>query len=86
MALFKPLQGNRTRLDTVEKHEGYVYFCTNDGTLFFDYIDEEGILQRKQINAKDAETLTGLSLDEIKKSIQEMIKNYVDEAILGGEW
>lgn len=69
MALFKPLKGNRTRLDTVEKHEGYVYFCTDDGTLFFDYTDADGMVQRKQINAKDAETLTGLSLDEIKESI-----------------
>lgn len=69
MALFKPFRGNRTGLDSVEKHDGYVYFCTDDGTLFFDYIDTEGILQRKQVNAKNAETLTGLSLDEIKESI-----------------
>lgn len=39
MALWKPFRGNRTKLDTVEKHDGYVYFCIDDGSLFFDYVD-----------------------------------------------
>ena len=61
MALFKPLVGGRESLATTELHEGYVYFC-DDGSLFFDYRDEYGVLQRKQINAKDAETLFGATL------------------------
>jgi hypothetical protein len=69
MALWKPFRGNRADLDVVEKHDGYVYFCVDDGSLFFDYTDADGTLQRKQISASDAETLTGLSLDEIKESI-----------------
>jgi hypothetical protein len=69
MALWKPFRGNRAGLDSVEKHDGYVYFCIDDGSLFFDYTDSEGVLQRQQISAGDAETLTGLSLDEIKESI-----------------
>lgn len=69
MALWKPFRGNRIALDTVEKHDGYVYFCTDDGTLFFDYVDSDDNLQRKQISAKDAETLTGLTLDEIKEYV-----------------
>lgn len=69
MALWKPFRGSRTTLDTVEKHDGYVYFCIDDGSLFFDYIDADGNLQRKQINAKDAETLTGVTLEQIKTSI-----------------
>jgi hypothetical protein len=69
MALWKPFRGNRTGLDSVEKHDGYVYFCVDDGSLFFDYTDADGNLQRKQINAKDAETLMGMSLDEIKNEI-----------------
>lgn len=69
MALWKPFRGNRADLDSVEKHDGYIYFCIDDGSLFFDYTDADNILQRKQINAKDAETLTGMSLDEIKESI-----------------
>ena len=66
MALWKPYRGNRTGLDTVEKHDGYVYFCTDDGSLFFDYVDSDGNLQRKQISAKDAETLMGKSLVELQ--------------------
>lgn len=69
MALWKPFLGNRASLENVEKHAGYVYWCADDGSLHFDYTDADGNLQRKQINAKDAETLTGVSLDELKKSI-----------------
>jgi len=68
MALWKPFRGSRADLDAVAKRDGYVYFC-DDGALFFDYTDKNGNLQRKQINAKDAETLTGMSLDQIQKSI-----------------
>lgn len=65
MALFKPFRGNRASLDAVEKHDGYAYFCTDDGSFHIDYTDENGNLQRKQINAKDAETLINLS-NELK--------------------
>ena len=85
MALWKPFRGNRTDLDSIEKHDGYVYFCIDDATLFFDYVDADGILQRKQINAKDAETLTGLSLDEIKKSIQEQLNDKTQVQIITWE-
>ena len=65
MALFKPFRGNRASLDAVEKHDGYAYFCTDDGSFHIDYTDENGNLQRKQINAKDTETLINLS-NELK--------------------
>lgn len=58
-------RGNRADLDIVEKHDGYIYFCIDDATLFFDYADADGILQRKQINAKDAENLLGYSISTI---------------------
>lgn len=51
MALWKPFRGNRANLDTVDKHDGYIYFCTDDGSLFFDFIDADGNLQRKQVSA-----------------------------------
>lgn len=51
MALWKPFRGRHVDLDAVEKHDGWIYFCTDDGSLFFDYIDVDGNLQRKQINA-----------------------------------
>ena len=88
MALWKPLRGNRTALDTVEKHDGWIYFCTDDGSLFFDYTDADGNLQRKQINAKEAEKIAGLSLDELKAiiSTQDAVvlheaQSYTDTAI-----
>ena len=68
MALWKPFRGNRNMLDAVEKHDGYVYFCTDDGSLFFDHLDSEGNLQRKQVSAKEAESLIGYSITNILNS------------------
>lgn len=50
MALFKPFRGSRAALEAREKHDGYAYFCTDDGTFHIDYVDSDGNLQRKQIN------------------------------------
>lgn len=50
MALWKPFRGKRSDLDSVEKHDGWIYFTTDDASLFFDYVDADGKLQRKQIN------------------------------------
>lgn len=68
MALFKPFRGTRASLPQ-ELHDGYAYFCTDDGSFHIDYVDSDGNLQRKQINAKDAETLMGMSLEEIKEYV-----------------
>lgn len=65
MALWKPFRGSRADLDAVAKHDGYVYFC-DDGTLHFDHTDADGNLQRTQINAANAETLCGMTLEELK--------------------
>jgi hypothetical protein len=65
MALWKPFRGNRTALEAVEKHDGFVYFCIDDGSLFFDYTDAAGVLQRKRINAEEAEKLTGFDIKTI---------------------
>ena len=50
MALWKPFRGKRSDLDSVEKHDGWIYFTTDDASLFFDYVDADGNLQRRQIN------------------------------------
>jgi hypothetical protein len=50
MSLFKALRGTRTTLDAQPLHDGYAYFCTDDGTFHIDYVDADGNLQRKQIN------------------------------------
>lgn len=70
MALFKQLRGKRENLNLQPLHDGYAYFCIDDGSFHIDYADENGDLHRKQINAKDAEELMGMSLDEIKKYIK----------------
>lgn len=69
MALFKPFRGTHASLNAQPLHDGYAYFCTDDGSFHIDYVDADGNLHRKQINAKDAETLTGMSLDEIKEYV-----------------
>lgn len=69
MALWKPFRGSRADLDSVEKHDGYVYFCTDDGSLFFDYTDADGNLQRKQISAQNAESSLGITLEELRNEI-----------------
>ena len=50
MSLFKPFRGSRTTLDIQPLHDGYAYFCTDDGSFHIDYTDAEGNLQRKQIS------------------------------------
>lgn len=64
MALFKQFRGNRASLDAQPLCDGYAYFCVDDGTFHIDYIDANGTLHRKQINAKDAETLGSHTYDE----------------------
>ena len=51
MALFKPMMGNSSALVSQAKQAGYAWFCVDDGSFHIDYIDAEGNLQRKQINA-----------------------------------
>ena len=71
MSLFKAFRGTRASLDTLEKHDGYAYFCTDDGTFHIDYVDSKGNLQRKQINE-----------DVIKQAVEGLAtEDYVDEKI-----
>lgn len=60
MALWKAFRGNRAALADVAKHDGHVYFCVDDGSLFFDYIDSDGNLQRKQLNDSMLEKIDSL--------------------------
>ena len=64
MALFKHFRGNRASLAQQPIVDGYAYFCVDDGTFHIDYKDKDGVLKRKQINAKEAEILNGHSADE----------------------
>lgn len=66
MALFKTLRGKRENLPE-GKTDGYAYFCIDDGTFWIDYLDNNTV-QRKQINAKEAEKLTGMSISHALSS------------------
>ena len=68
MALFKSLRGKRENLPS-SKTDGYAYFCTDDGTFWIDYTDDSGVVQRKQINAKDAETFSGMTKAELQSAL-----------------
>lgn len=80
MALFKPFRGNRAALDNVELHDGYAYFCIDDATFHIDVLDSDGVVRRKQINAKDAATLAGMSYDDIKAYVEAMTSNTLANA------
>lgn len=68
MALFKPFRGSRTSLDAQPLHDGYAYFCTDDGSFHIDYADADGNLHRQQINGKYAEALTNYNITTILSS------------------
>ena len=50
MALFKVFRGLSTELDAVARTDGHAYFCTDDGSFWIDYKDNNEVLQRKQVN------------------------------------
>lgn len=81
MALFKPYMGNRTSLDAVEKHAGHVYLCVDDGSFHLDYVDSDGNLQRKQINADEANKLVGYDIATVLNSSNAEIPT--SKAVLG---
>lgn len=72
MALFKQLRGKREDLDAQPLHDGYAYFCTDDGTFHIDYADENGDLRRKQVDKDFIENL----INTINEKVSE-IKNDV---------
>lgn len=65
MALFKVLKGNRSALDSQVLHDGYAYFCVDDGSFHIDYADSDGILKRKQISSEFADRLRYIDPSEI---------------------
>lgn len=69
MTLFRFLRGSSQNIKNTPLTDGYIYFCTDNGTLHFDHTDADGNLQRTQINAANAETLCGMTLEELKAYI-----------------
>lgn len=95
MALFKVSKGLKANLPPT-KTEGYCWYTTDDSLFYIDYKDENGTLQRKALNAKDAETLTGASLSTILKSsdveiptskaVLDALNAKLDKADAGSDW
>ena len=67
MALFKISKGLKANLPSTKK-VGNCWYTTDDSLFYIDYEDENGVVQRKALNAKDAETLTGATLATILNS------------------
>lgn len=84
MALFKQCRGNRASLDAQPLCDGYAYFCVDDGTFHIDYADANGVLHRKQINAKDAETLGAHTYDEFL--LESDVDTVLAQAKMSGEF
>lgn len=87
MALWKLNRGEENNLPAV-KTDGYVYFCQDNGHIYFDYIDDDGKLRRQEATASLADKIKGIAVDgqyieitaaEIKACIDEL--DNVDEKI-----
>ena len=64
MALFKISKGLEANLPET-KTPGYCWYTTDSSFFYVDFEDENGEVQRKALNSKDAETLCGASLETI---------------------
>ena len=64
MALFKVSKGTSKNLPA-KLTEGYCWYTYDDSKFYIDYKDEDNVLVRKALNAKDAETLCGASVATI---------------------
>ena len=77
MSLLRFLCGKRIRLDSREKEDGNLYFCKDDGTIHIDYIDDDGVIQRKavmpgnyeDILLKTPQTLTADEAEQIRANL-----------------
>ena len=69
MALFKISKGLKANLPE-EKTAGYCWYTVDDSLFYIDYVDENNEIQRKALNAKDAEKLSGAALKDILNNSQ----------------
>lgn len=83
MALFKVNRGTSVNLPAA-KHDGWAYFCTDTAEFFIDYLDENEVLQRKQISADEAKKLANqIDWFQNDETAPDYIKNrpggYIDD-------
>ncbi len=88
MSILKFLRGKRNNIPNT-KTDGNIYVCIDDGTAHFDYVDDNGNINRKQMNAGDSQSLSGSILStELNSSDGEIptsnaVKTYVDSVVSG---
>ena len=61
MALFKILRGPSSNLKDLPLKDGYCYFTPDTGLFYIDY-EKDGVIERIPLNAGDASTLAGATL------------------------
>lgn len=64
MALFKISKGLKANLPAT-KTVGHCWYTIDDSMFYIDYEDENGVVQRKALNAKNTEMISGASLATI---------------------
>ena len=62
MALFKILRGPSSNLKDLPLKDGYCYFTPDTGLFYIDY-EKDGVIERIPLNAGDASTLAGATLE-----------------------
>ena len=91
MALFKVSRGKKADLPEI-RTDGYCYFTTDDQMFYIDYKDDNGEIQRAALNAGDAETILGASLETVLNYTDEefptskAILDELDKRILQSDW
>ena len=80
--LFKILHGDKSRISTniTPYHEGYCY-VTHDGEFYVDMNNA-----RVKLNAKDCETIAGVSLDSILNSINSTVDKISTISLPASGW
>jgi hypothetical protein len=67
MALFKISKGLKSSLPTT-KTAGHCWYTIDDSMFYIDYEDQNGQVQRKALNSKEAESLIGYSIATLLNS------------------
>lgn len=81
MALFKISKGNSSNLPQTY-NVGYCYFCEDTGLFYIDTTNDEA--GRKILNAQDAATLCGVTLEELQATITTVTFKTWTVADIGG--
>lgn len=63
VAQFKILRGLSYNIPSIID-DGCIYFCTDTGNMFIDYINPDGYLRRRLVNAEGGNSFVGFDITE----------------------